>query len=309
MDRDGREARWFSPKRLATALRALVIVLATPAGALAQSHACLGRGETTRVLDEVLLAVVNPEGFENQLHLGVCTPISRRPGLLYEYTQLEAGLINYVGPIYTHLGGYLSIVPLSFLELKVEVAGVAYWPLPPSAGFDGAGYFSRPAYNADYRDSALPRTDARAAGGLDATFSATLRLAAPLGRRLQVLVFNTFGADAWFLGDGPYYFNVRRDLVLARGDVLLKNTAQLLLEVAARDAVRVRLGATDDLSYVPGSGYLANIVGFFGAVLIRRAGTLREIEPFVRAGGYTEHAFRRGFQLMIGLSMTWAWAD
>ena len=73
----------------------------------------------------------------------------------------------------------------------------------------------------------------------------------------------------------------------------------------ASKTVSLQFGVQDDFTYVPASNYVANIIGVFLSVPIRREGTLRDIEPFVRLGAYTHHAYRSGFQVFGGVSFTW----
>jgi hypothetical protein len=283
---------------------------------MAQPEQCLGAGQRQWIIDNTLVGVVNPEGFENQLRLALCLPLLRRPGLLYDYSQVEFGLTNYLGPVYDQIGLYASVDPLSFLQLRADVQGVVYWPFHFT---DGAGYFGEHGYTRAYADPALPERNAEAALGLVVTLTLVLRGSVELHPRLGLLLTNSLAGEYWQLGHAPYYVNLRRDVVLARNDWLLKNTALVAFEVHARKGpgvrVDVRLGVTDDLTEVPASGQLVNIVGGWLSVLVRRAGRLRDIEPFVRVGGYTHHPFRTDtavvpyapLQLFGGLSLAFAW--
>lgn len=75
----------------------------------------------------------------------------------------------------------------------------------------------------------------------------------------------------------------------------------------AGERLSLRVGATDDLSYVPASGYVANLVGFFSSVLLRRNGAPHDMEAFLRVAGYTAHAYREGVAVMAGISAAWSW--
>jgi len=285
-----------------------VATLGAPGGALARPEHCLGTAQRQWVIDETLIGVVNPEGFEHQLRVALCLPLITRPGLLFDYTHFEVGLTDYLGPVYNHLGVYTSVDPLSFLQLRADAQGVVYWPLH---FVDGAGYFALPGYTSRYADDRLPDRAARSAVGFNATLSATLRGAVDLTARVGLLVTSYFAGDFWYVGDSPYYVNLRRDVVLARSDWLLKSTTHLLVDVRLREGLGLHVGVTDDLTYVPRSGYLGNLIGGWVSLPIRRRARLREVEPFVRVGGYTHHAFRTtidgGLQLFGGLSVAWAW--
>jgi hypothetical protein len=279
----------------------LVATLLLAPLAEAGTQSCLDTGHAQFIIDETLLGIVNPEGFENQLRAARCTPMFDVPGILFDYASWEVGFFNIIGPIYVHQGAYLDVVPLSFLELKVAGAGVEYWPLP----LDGAGYFPLEGYTTHYKDTDLGSTG-RAATGANATFTATLRGEVPLWGPHALYFADSLSADYWYLEGGDYYFNARRDVVLKKSDWVVNNYATLLLELRPTEKVGVHVGLVDDLNYVPASGYLANIVGVIASVPIRRSGTVRDIEPFVRAAIYTHHAYRSGVQVLFGVSLDWA---
>jgi hypothetical protein len=94
-------------------------------------------------------------------------------------------------------------------------------------------------------------------------------------------------------------------VILARRDWLVKNTA-LVLIASKFGRTTARIGAFDDLTSVPRSGYLANIVGGVAMFDIRHPKpSLHEISAFVRIGDYTEHAFRTGATVLFGVSAVW----
>jgi hypothetical protein len=274
------------------------------ATAAAEPRQCLGHGSAQKLVDNTVVGVLNPDGFEDQLKAGRCWPVTDRPGLLFDYAEFNAGVFTYVSPIYANLGAYAAIAPLSFLELRAEVAGVMMWPLP----LDGAGYYGFDTYARFFPDSQMPAREGRAAAGLNVTLMVNLQAQVPIAGPVQLVLTNSAAFDYWSLGSRPFYVNSRRDIVMARSDYLWKDTLFLMLEIAAAPGVGVRLGATDDLTFQPSAGVLANIVAGWASVPMRReGGELRDIEPFVRAGAYTSHGWRHGFQLMAGVSLAWSW--
>jgi hypothetical protein len=280
---------------------ALLVVVAVPAAAHAAPHHCLDEPGAKLILDETLVGVVNPLGVENQLKASACWPLVERPGLLFDYTSVELGLYDNLSPIYVQQGAFVAVTPLSPLVVRVEAAGVQYWPLPLS----GAGYYAVSGYRADYREAALPASSARAATGLEAGASATLQGAAPVAKGWAIVVQNAFVAEYWLLGDAAYYVNMRRDAIVARSDVLVKNTALLLVEHKRGRAV-MRAGAVDDLTAVPRAGYVANSVGGAAMIDFRHVRpSLHELSAFVRVSGYTAHAFRAGATVFFGVSAVW----
>lgn len=262
---------------------------------------CLGEPKTQRFVKQTLGVDLNPTGAEHQLTLGVCAPLVEGRGALFDYTNVQLGAVNYVSPVYAHLGGYASVAPLSLLELRAEATSLYLWPI----AIDGAGYYGFRSYTDDARNAARPKENGGRAGGLELTLSATLRGAAPITKRAKVLVADTLSLDFWRVGDAPYYYNLRRDLMLARSDVLLKSSALVVAEIAVSENAALRVGPVDELSYVPGSGYVGNLVGGIATLLVRRVGPrVRSFQPFFRAGGYTHHAFRQGeYNILAGIDV------
>lgn len=259
---------------------------------------CLGESRGKKILGETLVGLVNPLGSEHQLTFGYCSPLITESGLLFDYTNFQVGLFNYLAPVYMHQGAFVSIAPLSVLELRAEAAGVAMWPFP----FDAAGYYPLSGYGAKFDRVALPRTSAGTAGGFTAALAANFRVQFELFRHVSLVALNSFSEEYWFIGTAGYYYNLRRDLVLARSDVLMKETAALLLQIELPEGWALRVGATDDLTFVHRSGYKANVVAGLAMLLLKNwRGSGNEVGLFVRSGGYTHHAFRTGFQGLAGL--------
>ena len=94
-----------------------------PAPAPAGKH-CLDEGRTKVILNQTLAGQINPLGGEHHLLLSVCVPLIRTPGVLFDFTNIEGGLVNYLSPTYVHQGGFLSITPLSILQLRAELSGI-----------------------------------------------------------------------------------------------------------------------------------------------------------------------------------------
>jgi hypothetical protein len=116
----------------------VLVLVASASIANAEPRPCLDEPGAKLILDETLVGVINPLGVENQLKVSYCRPLFERPGLLFDYTSIEAGLYNYTSPIYVQQGAFVQATPLSPLVVRAEAAGVQYWPLP----IDGAGYYA-----------------------------------------------------------------------------------------------------------------------------------------------------------------------
>ena len=83
---------------------------------------CLGEPSTKLVMSNVLGIKWGGWGVEHQLRLGVCTPLVRKPGVLFDFSYIEGGLIVHTSPIYTMPGVYLQVAPLSILQFHLEAA-------------------------------------------------------------------------------------------------------------------------------------------------------------------------------------------
>lgn len=263
-----------------------------PAAAPHGKH-CLNEGRSKVLLGHTLAAQINPLGAEHQLVLSVCKPLIRAPGILYDLSNVEVGVGNYLSPAYVHQSAFLGVTPLSILQLKAEVAGVFVWTIP----IDGAGYYPFPSYDADYSEDTRPKDIAQTARGYVLSFSGTLRGRIGPEGGVALLASNTLLAERWSLGDGPYYHNLRRDILLAETDWVLKNTGVVLVEIPISETWLARIGAVDDTVVAPESGRTTNLVAGLATLLFRRPGAgLREIQPFLRLGGYTHHASSTGFR-------------
>lgn len=277
---------------------AFLLVALGAAAAAAEPHHCADEPGKKIVLDETLIGVANADGVENQIKLAMCWPLFEEPGLLLDYTNVEAGVYKYLSPIYLQQGAFVAVTPLSLLVLRVEAAAVQYWPLP----LDGAGYYAVASYTADVHDTALPAANARAATGVEAGASATLQGEVALSPRFALAATATVNPEYWSVGGGAFWFNQRRDVILARHDWLMKNTASIFLALR-RGRTTMRVGVFDELTLVPRAGYTANIVGGVAMIDVRHlTASVHEVSAFVRIGDYTQHAFRDGVTALLGVS-------
>jgi len=257
---------------------------------------CVGQARPAWVLHQLLVAQINPGGVENSMRAGLCLPLFTEPHILLAYSSLEVGAISYLSPAYKELGGYLQVTPVSPLQLRAELGGVVIWPFP----FPRAGYFGLSGYDADFQSDALPKGEARSATGWNLNLIAILRFRAPRNSAIQVFGFSMLSAERWVIGDQGFYFNLRRDLPLARADWVVANEALLGFELPFSGELRIRIGAFDSFRHVPAADYTGNQVGIF-AMLWHPAptGALRDLSPFLRLGIHTHHAFRAGTPALL----------
>lgn len=300
-----------TPRRLALAgLTAAVVTCSSQvyaeseevSGSEERGRHCLGEQRSKFVIHQLLGGQYNPWGAENTMSIGICSPLITRPGILFDYTNIEVGLVSILSPVYNHVGPYLQLTPLSVLQLRVEMTWVAYWPF----FFDRAGFYGREGYGDDYRNSALPSENAETATGWNISFSAVLRARVPIGP-VAIVLYDQLTYEHWSLGDEPFYVNLKRDLIFERMDWVLTNEAILCVEIPLNSNLNLRVGGFDSLRYLPRSGGLNNLVGGMVMLNIPRGGrTTRDVSPFVRVGGYSHHSFRRGeVSAVVGLTMSY----
>lgn len=263
-----------------------------PAPARTGKH-CLDETRTKIIVNQTVAGQLNPLGAEQHLHLSVCVPLIRTPGVLYDFTNIEGGLVNYLSPAYVHQGGFITITPLSVLQIRAEFTGIYIWSLP----IDGAGYYPYQSYDGDFTNEARPSEAAGHSRGSTFGVSATLRGQVGLTKSLNLLLTNTVLAEQWNVGSAPYYYNLRRDMILQKSDWTVRNTFGALLEIPFSENFAIRAGLTDELTAAPRSGYATNVAAVIATGLVRRFGsTIRNLQPFVRAGIYTHHSSSNKFR-------------
>lgn len=260
---------------------------------------CLKEQKSKWVVHQYLGVQHNPTGAEHHMRLGLCIPLITTPGILFDLTNIEFGAITYFTPAYFQGGGYAQITPLSLLVLRAEVMGVVYWPL----GLDRTGYYSVPDYDADLRPEAFPADDGEVASGFNISLVAILRMKVPLGP-VSILGLSQFGAEYYDIGDGGHSVNIRRDLINDEGDWVLTNEGILGVEIPLPMETLLRIAVYDTWRTVPESEYVGNHVGGLVMVAWDRVGEqIHDLQVFVRAGGYTHHAFRTGEFYVAGVAL------
>jgi hypothetical protein len=128
---------------------------------------CLDEQQSKLMLNHYTAGSINPLGIETQLRLSFCTPLIERPGLLFDFSKLDAGLVTFISPTHVHVGPSLHVAPLSFLVFRAEVTGFYIWPIP----LQGAGFNrvqadkTSPQMRGCYRDRNRPTPEQLAAQG------------------------------------------------------------------------------------------------------------------------------------------------
>lgn len=271
-----------------------------PAATASAGRNCLGEPRTRMLLVEGLYGMTAPLGVENQLQAGVCTPLVRKPGELFDYSNAQAGALLYLSPVYAMPGAFASVAPLSILELRVDAQGVFVWPI----GMDAAGYFPLPGPGAPI--DVLPAAQAESASGVAVTFTGTLQAEVEIARGWTLAAVDSLAYGWWRLGNAAYYYNPRFDLDMARTDEVGRNTAALVTGHPIGPSVKLQAGITDELTWVASAGSRQNVLaGLVAVVFSRWPGPRSETQAFLRVGAYTDHPFRTGeLQILGGVSAT-----
>lgn len=274
---------------------------------------CYGSTESKLVLEHFMAGSINPLGIGNSLRLGWCEPLIKKPGLLFDYTNIDVGILLTNSPTDVQVGLSTFVSPLSILVLRAEVAAFYIWPIP----LQGAGLIKVNS-PADFQldllkpDPAGPNAASTAFGGR-ALLGATLQGQVPLGKKLSLLASLGASGEYWHMSSpaltnivpGGGFFSARRDVILlGRGDWVVASTAALALGITVHRNAILRVGATNDLVYVPSHGYLGNIAAGILAVSVPNLRELaKNLSVFLRVGTFTHHAFRTGLTLAAGLSV------
>jgi hypothetical protein len=252
---------------------------------------CTGEASSRWVLHQHLFFQLGPTGLESSLRFGLCFPLVDDPGLLFNSTHVEVGVANLLSPAYVSLGPYVEVIPIAPIVLRLELMPTVYFPFP----FDRAGYFGLTSYNDDFRPDALTSDLADSAFGWNFNGIAMLRLRFPSEGTFRVLLLDIFNVEFWSIGDAPFFYLLRRELVLAESDWELTNDAALALEIALDDEMLIRFGVYDSIKWVFASDYVVHHVGAIATMAFQNVSEgVFEVQPLIRFGFYTHHAFREG---------------
>jgi hypothetical protein len=278
---------------------------------------CLDEQKQKILLNHYLAGSINPLGIGNSLRLSLCTPLITKPGILFDLTNIDFGVLFLTSPTDVTGGIFINVTPLSFLVLRAEASGFGIWPIP----LQGAGFITLNNPKEFTLNSLSPspfgNNPAGYASGAKFLLGGTLRGEVPLGHYLSLALANSFNGEYWRISDSTwapaaamgrmYFVAARRDVALkGPGDWVIANTAALVLGINPHRNVSLRVGATDDLVYVPSYGYLGNIAAGLFAVTVKNLRNLaKEGAFFLRVGTFTNHAFRHGITFALGFDVTY----
>jgi hypothetical protein len=249
------------------------------------------------VAHQRVIALLNPMGLEHRFDLSVRGPIGDQRDLFFDGAHWQAGATSFVSPVYAIGGGFVEVAPFSFLVLKAEIMGAGVWPI----GMDAAGHYGLTGYGDDVHGQSLPGSEGGSATGVFAGGSATLQGAVGVAEGVRLLVANELGLTYVALGSALFYYSMKHDLVLAREDLVLLNSAFVGVEVRCASDLLFRGGVYDDLRHVPASGYVGHQLGPIAMLSWSDpAPSVSGLTVFVRGGGYTHHVIRAGEATVLG---------
>lgn len=294
-----------------------------------QGSHCLGQGERKLWLEHYMAGSINPLGIENQFRVTYCMPLIEKPGILFDTTNIETGLLNLISPTHVHLGGFLNVTPLAIFTFRTELTGFHIWPTP----LQGAGF--KTTNNAgDYSIEFLNR-DGGSAWGVRLLFGGSLQGQVKFNKYVDVSFVDSFNGEFWRMypsdpNPGEYYYLAKRD-VMARvtGEWIFNNTAVLIFGFHPSPNHTIRIGVTDDLVHTPNiglseftmtptmdpiprfsipypidRGYYGNIAAGILAYSVKNLRNLaRSFAMFIRVGTFTHHPYRTGITLAAGLDV------
>jgi hypothetical protein len=263
---------------------------------------CTGRSDRRWFGEQTVFVQSQPAGAELEAKVGACWPFITGQGELFDYTHVLLGADVQATAGYVQAGPYVELMPLSVLGFRAELHWVDYYP----AGLSGVGYHRLPSYAAAFRQSDLPAAGAAHATGYNGVLAAWLQIEIGLSGPISVFAWDEAALEHWSLGDGPYYYNARWDLVLASSDELVRNDAFAGVNAALTPELKLGAGPVSLLRRVPAAHYTALELG--GALNLSwqpRLGALRSLDGLLGGGKFVAHSFRRGVFLVLSLAARW----
>ena len=260
---------------------------------------CLGDPRPKLIMSNLFGIKYGDWGLENQTRIGLCTPLIKNAGILFDLSFVETGFVMHLTPIYVMPGAYLTIAPLSILQFQVEAAPIFYWPI----GVSAAGYYPIPSITSDYSKASLPAEDGQTAMGGYVRFGPNIQLAAPLGP-FRLIILDTMRFEYFSIGDAPFYFHNRNDLPAAKQQWFFENMAIVLVEIPLSRVTSLMVGANDQLTRTIGAKAVSNAVRGTAMLRIDKPwAAVREFTTILALGGRTHHPVRKGdFNFILAIS-------
>lgn len=216
--------------RRSRAAVAVALLLATPAAVTLAAE----RGERW-----ALGVQTNPIGLRVEAELHWRWALSQSSHALLKDAHVAFGVTDQLSPAHERLQAWVELSPLSILDLRTGVEGVAYFGTFGSVvGF--------PAYDSDFSDDARELVEDQAVARVGRRFFVSPVVKLKAGR------FSFRAAadfESWKVHDAPetvFYEPFRGTLLAARGDSLVNGSNILLCDVSGSRTESVRVGVFHD---------------------------------------------------------------
>jgi hypothetical protein len=209
----------------------VLLIAAVPAGA----------EPPRRQMIEVVGASVNILGVQNTLDISWRWRLSQSTNPLLSDAHLAVGVTNDLSPAFMRVGGFVAWAPLSVLAVRAGVEPVYYFGIVGSLiGF--------PTQDAVFDEDARRALRPDAVSELGVRFHVAPTLQFRLGR---VVAAGTVEFERWEV-DGPdaFFYEPRRDTLLASGGDSLWRTSSLVLLESGSAARKLQVGLHHELQRV-----------------------------------------------------------
>lgn len=254
---------------------------------------CHGQHRQAWTLEEIIATRTNNFGFANGLRASHCWPLfvdRDTDGIMFALSNIEVGIINWLAPVFVHLGGFVNFTPISLLTIGVEATGYYWWPL----NLTRTGHIPMSDYNDRFSSNGIIQLmtqedrdthEIEDAFGLNVVITTTLRgriRVADITRgTVYFIIANTLNFEYWRQGDDAYYWNLRSDAIFAQSDWALTNRAVGLFSFPLSERHALRVGVYDQLLYNLGDTDLQKhqIGGLIG-INVSRLGSRERIHGF-----------------------------
>jgi hypothetical protein len=261
---------------------------------LACLTACLALGATQATADppqreirNTFGVMVNVIGLEDILDVTWRRSLSRSPNPLLSDAHFTLGLTNTFSPAYDRIGAWVELSPLSILDLRAGIEPTLYFGL-----FNSLQDFE--SYESVFDETTRKETNDLSYMG----FGGRVFLAPTFKMRLGSVVGAVSAEWEWWRagGDGPYFYEPARDILLeSKGDRLFRASSVLLLERRLSDGKKLLFGPMHQILDVEGAR--KNRVQRVGVLIVyelgERALGLTKPSLIGQAAYYLDDRFKR----------------
>ncbi len=266
-----------TPASVVISLALAALSAATPAGA----------APPQREVRNTLGAMVNVIGLENNLDVVWTWKLSESKNPLLSDAHLALGLTDTLSPAYNRVAAWVELSPLSILDLRAGVEPTVYFGL-----FNSLQDFA--SYDAPFDEKTRKDTNSLSYFGTARRLYVAPTVKMRFGR---VVAFSGAEVEWWKAsGDGPYFYEPARDVLLkSDGDRLVRTSSALLYTQPFSGEKKLMIGPLHQLIDV--SGARANRVQRLGVMAVYELGPrwlgLRHATLITQTAYYLDDRFKR----------------